>query len=60
MKLDDLGRPRVPLLGFSATMSRNDGLALGKVFEKIVWHAEWLDMIKSNWYVSLPFSSLLL
>ncbi|GAA6024337.1 hypothetical protein JCM11491_000381 [Sporobolomyces phaffii] len=58
MKLDKLGRPRVPLLAFSATWTRNDGLALGKVFEKIVYHAEWLDMIKSNWLSELKFTTL--
>ncbi|GAA5923628.1 double-stranded DNA-dependent ATPase [Sporobolomyces koalae] len=58
MKLDDLGRPRVPLLAFSATWNRADGLALGKVFERIVWHAEWLDMIRSKWLSELKFTTL--
>ncbi|GAA5962963.1 hypothetical protein JCM3765_006731 [Sporobolomyces pararoseus] len=58
MKFDDLGRPRIPLLAFSATWNRADGLALGKVFEKIVYHAEWLDMIKSNWLSELKFTTL--
>ena len=50
--LDDLGRMRVPLLAFTATWGRADGLALGKIFEKIVWHGEWLDMIRGNWCVA--------
>lgn len=29
---------RVPIVGFSATFSRHDSLALGKVFEEIVFH----------------------
>lgn len=43
------GRPCVPLIGFTATFSRADDLALGAVFERIVWHAEWLDMIRGKW-----------
>lgn len=39
----------VPLLAFTATWHRADGLALGKVFEKIVWHGDWLDMIRGRW-----------
>lgn len=49
--VDSLGRMRVPLLAFTATWGRADGLALGKVFEKIVWHGEWLSMIKGRWCV---------
>lgn len=51
MLLDSLGRARVPLLAFTATWGRADGLALGKVFEKIVWHADWLDMVRGKWCV---------
>lgn len=43
------GRSCVPLLAFTATFERADGLALGRVFEKIVWHAEWLAMIRGKW-----------
>lgn len=56
--LDDLGRMRVPLLAFTATWGRADGLALGKIFEKIVWHGEWLDMIRGNWCVASSCPSL--
>lgn len=48
-KLTAEGRPCVPLLAFTATWHRADGLALGKVFEKIVWHGDWLDMIRGRW-----------
>ncbi|GAA6059855.1 hypothetical protein JCM10212_007060 [Sporobolomyces blumeae] len=57
-RLDSLGRPRVPLLAFTATWARSDGLALGKVFQKIVWHAEWLDMIEGNWLSQLQFTTV--
>src|SRR5260221_13993209 len=39
----------VPIFGFSATFSRHDGLALGSVFERIVYHRNFLDMIKEQW-----------
>ncbi|GAA5852613.1 hypothetical protein JCM9279_005529 [Rhodotorula babjevae] len=56
--LDDLGCMRVPLLAFTATWGRADGLALGKIFEKIVWHGEWLDMIRGNWLSQLEFTTV--
>ncbi|BGP42779.1 Putative ATP-dependent helicase IRC3 [Rhodotorula kratochvilovae] len=57
-KVDSLGRMRVPLLAFTATWGRADGLALGKVFEKIVWHGEWLSMIKGRWLSQLEFTTV--
>lgn len=51
MLLDPLGRARVPLIAFTATWGRADGLALGRVFRKIVWHADWLEMIRGKWCV---------
>jgi hypothetical protein len=55
MLLDPVsGRARVPLLAFTATWGRADGLALGKVFEKIVWHADWLEMVQAKWCVCCP------
>jgi ATP-dependent helicase IRC3 len=40
---------KVPIIGFSATFSRHDGLALGSVFERIVYHRNFLEMIKEQW-----------
>jgi len=40
----------VPIIGFSATFSRHDGLALGSVFERIVYHRDFLEMIKEQWF----------
>jgi len=39
----------IPVIGFSATFSRHDGLALGSVFERIVYHRDFLEMIKNQW-----------
>jgi ATP-dependent helicase IRC3 len=44
----------IPLVGFSATFSRHDGLALGSIFERIVYHRDFLEMIKEQWLVK-PF-----
>lgn len=41
----------VPIIGFSATFSRHDGLALGSVFDRIVYHRDFLEMIKEEWQV---------
>lgn len=40
---------KIPIIGFSATFSRHDGLALGSVFERIVYHHDFLEMIKQEW-----------
>jgi len=39
----------IPIIGFSATFGRHDGLALGSVFERIVYHRDFLEMIKEQW-----------
>jgi ATP-dependent helicase IRC3 len=44
---------RVPIIGFSATFSRHDGLALGAVFDRIVYHRDFLEMIKEQWWVRI-------
>jgi ATP-dependent helicase IRC3 len=40
---------KIPIIGFSATFSRHDGLALGSVYQKIVYHQDFLQMIKEQW-----------
>ena len=42
----------VPIIGFSATFGRHDGLALGAIFDHIVYHHELVDMIKDKWFGS--------
>lgn len=41
----------IPIVGFSATFSRHDGLALGSVFERIVYHRDFTEMIDEKWSV---------
>jgi len=48
------GDHRVPIIGFSATFSRPDQLALSAVFEKIVFHREVTAMLDEGW--SVPWS----
>ncbi|KAI0094834.1 P-loop containing nucleoside triphosphate hydrolase protein [Irpex rosettiformis] len=48
----------IPIFGFSATFSRHDGLALGSVFERIVYHRDFLEMIKEQWLCNVLFTSI--
>ncbi|KIM48248.1 hypothetical protein M413DRAFT_226262 [Hebeloma cylindrosporum] len=49
---------KIPIIGFSATFGRHDGLALGSVFERIVYHRDFLDMIKEQWLCDVRFTSV--
>ncbi|TDL28609.1 P-loop containing nucleoside triphosphate hydrolase protein [Rickenella mellea] len=49
---------RIPIIGFSATFSRHDGLALGSVFQKIVFHKDFLNMIAERWLCNVRFTSV--
>ncbi|BEI90319.1 uncharacterized protein CcaverHIS019_0303890 [Cutaneotrichosporon cavernicola] len=41
--------PDVPIVGFSATFSRHDTLALSAAFEEIVFHRDVGDMLEEGW-----------
>ncbi|KIY45830.1 P-loop containing nucleoside triphosphate hydrolase protein [Fistulina hepatica ATCC 64428] len=47
---------KIPIVGFSATFSRLDGLRLGSVFERIVYHRDFLDMIQDKWLCDVRFT----
>ncbi|KIK05463.1 hypothetical protein K443DRAFT_675026 [Laccaria amethystina LaAM-08-1] len=49
---------RIPIVGFSATFSRHDGLALGSIFERIVYHRDFLEMIKEQWLCPVRVTSV--
>ncbi|KII93736.1 hypothetical protein PLICRDRAFT_694856 [Plicaturopsis crispa FD-325 SS-3] len=49
---------RIPIIGFSATFSRHDGLALGSVFERIVYHRDFIEMIREQWLCDVRFTSV--
>lgn len=51
--IDSDGLVCVPIIGFTATFRRSDELALGKVYEEIIWHADWMDMIDAGWSARL-------
>ncbi|OCH96088.1 P-loop containing nucleoside triphosphate hydrolase protein [Obba rivulosa] len=51
-------RNPIPILGFSATFSRHDGVALGSVFERIVYHRDFLEMIKEQWLCNVRFTTV--
>ncbi|KAF9076236.1 P-loop containing nucleoside triphosphate hydrolase protein [Rhodocollybia butyracea] len=48
----------IPIIGFSATLSRHDGIALGSVFERIVYHRDFLSMIKEQWLCGVRFTTV--
>ncbi|KAH9486984.1 Putative mitochondrial ATP-dependent helicase irc3 [Psilocybe cubensis] len=47
--------PKVPIIGFSATFGRHDGLALSSVFERIVYHRELAEMMLEEWLCKVRF-----
>ncbi|GAW06115.1 P-loop containing nucleoside triphosphate hydrolase protein [Lentinula edodes] len=49
---------KIPIIGFSATLSRHDGIALGSVFERIVYHRDFLSMIKDQWLSGVRFTTV--
>ncbi|KAJ7487550.1 P-loop containing nucleoside triphosphate hydrolase protein [Mycena galericulata] len=49
---------KIPIIGFSATFSRHDGLALGSVFNHIVYHRDFLEMIKEQWLCDVRFTTV--
>ncbi|THV07737.1 P-loop containing nucleoside triphosphate hydrolase protein [Dendrothele bispora CBS 962.96] len=49
---------KIPIVGFSATFSRHDGLALGSIFQRIVYHRDFLNMIKEQWLCDVRFTNV--
>ncbi|KIM30906.1 hypothetical protein M408DRAFT_65909 [Serendipita vermifera MAFF 305830] len=48
-----------PIIGFSATFTRHDDRPLGKVFQAIVYHRDFLDMIKAEWLCDVRFTTVM-
>ncbi|PVG01933.1 P-loop containing nucleoside triphosphate hydrolase protein [Serendipita vermifera] len=48
----------IPIIGFSATFGRHDGRALGSVFQEIVYHSDFLQMIKEQWLCNVRFTTV--
>lgn len=46
------------LVGVSATLSRLDGVALGKVIKHIVYHKDYVEMIGENWLSDVIFTTV--
>ena len=42
---------QVPVIGFSATFGRHDGLALASVFEAVVYHMDVVQLTRLGWSV---------
>ncbi|RDX40994.1 P-loop containing nucleoside triphosphate hydrolase protein [Lentinus brumalis] len=52
------GGHQVPIIGFSATFSRFDGLALASVFEDIVYHLDVVELTRQGWLCNLRFTTV--
>ncbi|KAK0735854.1 P-loop containing nucleoside triphosphate hydrolase protein [Apiosordaria backusii] len=46
------------LVGVSATFSRSDGLRLGAAIDEIVYHKDYVDMIKDKWLSDVVFTTV--
>lgn len=55
---DEKSKRKVPIIGFSATFARHDGLALSRVFDRIVFHRDFLSMIDEQWLCPVRFTSI--
>ncbi|CEH13958.1 p-loop containing nucleoside triphosphate hydrolase protein [Ceraceosorus bombacis] len=53
-----LAKHDLPIVGFSATFARHDGVALGSVFERIVFHRDFLEMIEEEWLCPVRFTAV--
>ncbi|KAK3353560.1 P-loop containing nucleoside triphosphate hydrolase protein [Lasiosphaeria hispida] len=52
-------QPNSPhLVGVSATFSRSDGVRLGAAIDEIVYHKDYLDMIKDEWLSDVVFTTV--
>ena len=47
---------RTPIIGFSATFTRHDGVALGRIYEEIVYHKDFLDLMSEKWLCPIRFT----
>ncbi|KAI9671636.1 MAG: hypothetical protein M1831_003164 [Alyxoria varia] len=56
--LQDVIHTTPALVGVSATFSRFDGLALGKVIDHIVYHKDYVEMINDKWLSDVIFTTV--
>lgn len=54
----DAPRPDATILGFTATFSRHDQLALSSVFDEIVYHQDVWDMLQAGWLAPARFTTI--
>jgi ATP-dependent helicase IRC3 len=46
------------VIGVSATLSRTDGLQLGSALDHVVYHRDYVEMIKDNWLCPVKFTQV--
>ncbi|ODV77509.1 P-loop containing nucleoside triphosphate hydrolase protein [Suhomyces tanzawaensis NRRL Y-17324] len=54
----DTASLEIYVLGFTATLERNDGKNLGEIFDEIVYERSLLEMVKNKELVDVKFSSI--
>jgi len=52
------GKSTPALVGVSATLSRLDGVAIGKVIKHIAYHKDYVEMIGENWLAGVIFTTV--
>ncbi|KAK0788390.1 putative ATP-dependent helicase IRC3 [Friedmanniomyces endolithicus] len=56
--IDSEEKSHTALIGMSATLSRSDGLSLGKAIDHIVYHKDYLAMIEEEWLSNVIFTTV--
>lgn len=56
--LDKTRKSGPALVGVSATLSRFDGLRLGKAIDHVVYHRDYIDMIGEKWLSDVVFTTV--
>ncbi|KAK0878969.1 putative ATP-dependent helicase IRC3 [Friedmanniomyces endolithicus] len=56
--VDSEEKSHTALIGMSATLSRSDGLSLGKAIDHIVYHKDYLAMIEEDWLSKVIFTTV--
>ncbi|ODQ81789.1 hypothetical protein BABINDRAFT_160029 [Babjeviella inositovora NRRL Y-12698] len=54
----NLSNSPVAVVGFSATIERNDGMSLQGVFDEIVFRRDVMEMIDNNWLCDAKFTTV--
>ncbi|KAF9356943.1 hypothetical protein BGX34_009686 [Mortierella sp. NVP85] len=57
-RVHEKNKSHILLAGFTATAWRHDGVGLNTVFDEIVFHRSFMDMIEKHWLCPLRFETV--